>query len=33
MSIYVKNKTATDAFFVVFLVTWILSRLVYYPYV
>ncbi|XP_052801525.1 ceramide synthase 2-like isoform X2 [Mya arenaria] len=33
MSIYVKNKNATDGFFVLFLVIWILSRVVYYPYV
>lgn len=33
MSIYAKNKTATDVFFGIFLLIWILSRLVYYPFV
>lgn len=33
MSIYAKNKTATDIFFGIFLVVWVVSRLIIYPYV
>ncbi|XP_053390467.1 uncharacterized protein LOC128553351 [Mercenaria mercenaria] len=33
MSIYAKNKTATDIFFGIFLLVWVLSRLIVYPFV
>ncbi|XP_060598839.1 ceramide synthase 2-like isoform X2 [Ruditapes philippinarum] len=32
MSIYAKNKAATDIFFGIFLLVWVLSRLIIYPF-
>lgn len=33
MSVYLKKETATDVFFGIFLLVWVISRLIIYPYV
>ena len=33
MSLYLKNESVTDIFFGIFLIVWILTRLIIYPYV
>ena len=33
MSLYLKNESVTDIFFGIFLIVWIITRLIVYPYV